>query len=104
MARSRQPKRPRPGDLEPAPETRAVRLPGREEPFRGEHQDQISEREPGALKEPDADATGEGDVAELAEDSEGPEIPELERNAQKTEPRVKSHPHLSDAKERRPKR
>jgi hypothetical protein len=104
MARSRQPKRPRPGDLEAAPETRAVRLPAYEEPFRGERQDQIEERDPGALKEPGADATGEGNVSELAEDSDGPDIPELERNAQKTEPRVKPHPHGSSAKQRRPKR
>src|SRR5262245_21401387 len=104
MARSRQPKRPRPGDLEPAPETRAARLRDYEEPFRGERQDQISEPEPGALKEPGADAAGEGNVSELAEDSEGPEISELEQDAQKTEPRVKPHPHLSSEKQRRPKR
>ena len=100
MARSRQPKRPRPGDLEPAPETRAVRLPHREEPSRGEHQDQIAERDPGALKEPEADATGEGNVAELAEDSESSDLPTLERDAQRTEPRVGLR---SSARKRRPR-
>jgi hypothetical protein len=56
------------------------------------------------LKEPAADATGEGSVTELSEDSDNPELPEMERDAQKTEPRVKSHPHLSPEKLRRPKR
>ena len=101
MARPRQPKRPRPGDLEPAPETRAIRLPRSEEPHRGEYQDQIAEREPGAFKEPDADATGEGNAAELAEDSDLPELQELERNAQKTEPRAQAHPHTGEEARRR---
>jgi hypothetical protein len=101
MARSRQPKRPRPGDLEPAPETRAVRLPPYEEPYRGTHQDHIAERDPGALKDPEADATGEGDVTELTEDSDNPELPAMEQEAQKTEPRVQHHPHPEEEARRR---
>ena len=100
MARARQPKRPRPGDLEPAPETRAVRLPPSAEPYRGEHQDHFAEREPGALKDPEADASGEGNVTELAEDSETQDLPALERDAQKTEPRVEAHPHTEQERRR----
>ncbi|RPH39467.1 MAG: hypothetical protein EHM91_12350, partial [Planctomycetota bacterium] len=71
-------------------------MPRSEEHYRGEHQDHISERDPGALKEPDADATGEGSVTELSEDSDNPELPGMERDAQKTEPRVQHHPHTQE--------
>ena len=102
MLRPPKPKGPaRPGDLEPAPETRAVRLPPAEEPHRGEHQDHLAERDPGGLREPEADAIGEGNVTELAEQMDIPEMVVLERNVQKTRSRVAAHPHLLMATPRR---
>jgi len=87
--------RPRPGDLEHAPETDAVRLPPSEEPYRGERQDRFAERDPGALKEPGADATGEGNVTELARDFDDESVRALEQNAMKTSPRAAPHAHWS---------
>jgi hypothetical protein len=87
------PTRPRPTDLDHAPETDAVRLPPKEEPYRGEWQNRIAEREPGALKKPSADAVGEGNVTELAQDFDDESVRKLEQNAQKTEPRAAHHPH-----------
>ena len=83
--RSRPDRRPRPRDLQRAPETDAVRLPPEDEPYRG---DGLAERVGGALKEPRADAGGEGSVQELAEDMPDSAIRRLEKNAQKTEPRA----------------
>jgi len=73
-------------------------LPRSEEHYRGDH---LSERDPGAFKEPGADATGEGDVTELTEDSDNPELQAMERDAQKTEPRVQQHPHTEEEARRR---
>jgi hypothetical protein len=87
------PRQKRPSDLEHAPETDAVRLPPLDEPFRGENQGRLAEREPGALNAPSADASGEGDVTELAQEMDEDAIRHLERNAQKTEPRAVPHPH-----------
>ena len=84
MARQRKvrssPRRPRPTDLEHAPETGAVRLPPADEPYRGEHQDQIGDREPGALRDPRADAIGEGNVTELTSDLDDESVQTLEKN------------------------
>jgi hypothetical protein len=82
-------------DLSHAPETDAVKLPPDDEPSRGEWQDRAGEREPGAMKRPSADALGEGDAAELAQDLDDESVRRLEQNAQKTEPRAASHPHRS---------
>jgi hypothetical protein len=95
MARSRKPRRPRPGDLESAPETRAVRLPPFEEHRRGEHQDHVAGRQP------DADAIGEDSVTELTEDPDRPDLPALEQDAQKTEPRAQPHSHRVSRTRRR---
>jgi len=80
-------------DLESSPESRAVRLPPREEPSRGERQDRLAEREPGSLKGPDADAVGEGNVTELATDLDDQFVRALEKSSRKTRPRAASHPH-----------
>jgi len=106
MARPPKTKGPaRPGDLEPAPESRAVRLPPEEERHRGERLDHIADREPTGLREPEADATGEGNVTELAEQMDIPEMPALERNAQRTRSRVIAHPHgVTTRSRRRPRR
>ena len=80
--------RPRPADLEHAPETAAVRLPPSEEAQRGERQDRNAEQGPGALKDPRADATGEGTVTELARDLDEESVRLLEQNALKTSPRA----------------
>src|SRR5205814_8822533 len=87
--------RPTPGDLVHAPETDAVRLPLPEERHRGEREDRISEREPRALRTPQADAVGEGNVDELATELDDESVRALEKNAQKTSPRAASHPRKS---------
>jgi len=70
-----------------------VRLPASEESQRGGRQDRIAEREP--LKDPRADATGEGSVTELARDLDDESVRTLEANALKTSPRAAPHPHRS---------
>jgi hypothetical protein len=75
---------PEPTDLEHAPETGAVRLPPADEPYRGEHQDQIGDREPGALRDPRADAIGEGNVTELTSDLDDESVQTLEKNSART--------------------
>jgi hypothetical protein len=89
------PRRARPTDLSRAPETNAVRLPPGDEPFRGEWQERAAEGEPGALKKPSADASGEGNVTELAQDLDDESVRKLEQNAQRTEPRASRHSHRS---------
>jgi hypothetical protein len=87
--------RPTPADLLHAPETDAVRLPPSEESYRGERQDRRAEGEPAAQKDPRADASGEGNVAELAAEFDDESVRALEKNAIKTSPRAAPHPHLS---------
>jgi hypothetical protein len=82
--KSRIPDRPRPADLEHAPETDAVRLPAAEEPHRGER----PEHAPGAGRKPSADAFGEGNVTELAQDLDEESIRTLEKNSRNTQPRA----------------
>jgi len=72
-----------------------VRLPPDDEPFRGEWQDLADEGDPGALKKPSADAVGEGNVMELAQDLDDESVRKLEQNAQRTEPRASRHSHRS---------
>src|SRR5689334_6451378 len=89
------PRRATPTDLSGAPETNAVRLPPDDEPNRGEWQDRAAEGEPGALKRPSADATGEGNVTELTQDLDDESVRKPEQNAQRTEPRAARHSHRS---------
>ncbi len=64
-----------------------MRLPPQEEPHRGERQGLRSERLPSA------DAVGEGNVTELAEEMDEATVRHLEKNAQKSEPRAAPHTH-----------
>ncbi len=72
-----------------------MRLPPSDESQRGGRQDRSSGRDPGALKDPRADATGEGNVTELARDLDDESVRALEQNALKTSPRAATHPHRS---------
>lgn len=71
---------PTPWNMGSSPETRAVRMPPVDAPS--------AELEPGAMKAPEHDAVGEGDVAELAEDVDAETLRARELDARRGEPRV----------------
>jgi hypothetical protein len=49
----------------------------------------MGERGPGVPKKPSADALGEGNVTELAQDFDDESVRTLEKNAPKTQPRTR---------------